>query len=159
MTLFDLIPIEKRPGEMRGRVVLAGPGFVGQPALIMALKQVGLEPVFAGSRDEVAELIAEGDAVLVLCHASFSDGRLREVLAATVRDGWEIPLIVCADFYEPRVYLDSMEAGAYDYITYPYDRRTEWVIGNGLREGLERVRGVEGKKGRLHKTVSGSARG
>jgi DNA-binding NtrC family response regulator len=89
----------------------------------------------SSSMNETKLLLAQEDTALVICQASFSDGDFRDLLRVAVRNGSKVPVIVCTDFYDPSLYLEAMELGAFDYLASPYYRDgVEWVVGNALRE-------------------------
>jgi DNA-binding NtrC family response regulator len=120
--------------QLKGlRVVLAGVDFSGREALMSLLKQNGLEPVPACSLQEAEHLLAQRGTAIAICHAT-CEGCLSDFLRANRSS---VPVIVCADFYEPRLYLDAMEQGAFDYLIQPYYREgVEWVIANALQRVL-----------------------
>jgi DNA-binding NtrC family response regulator len=135
MTLTSLFEEVEQPTKKRLRVVLASSDFKSQEALIRLLQQRGLEPIPSSSLEETKFLLAQTDAALVICHATSGDGAFREVLRLAARNGSKVPVIVCTDFYEPHLYLEAMELGAFDYIAYPYYRDgVEWVVGNALNQ-------------------------
>ena len=114
-------------------VLLAGNGIQGEEDLINLLKQKGLKPVPSSSLKEAQFLLDQRDTVLAICHASSSDSTFRDLLG-TVGNGSKVPVIVCGDFYDPHLYLEAMELGAFDYFTYPYHSEgVEWVVGNALQ--------------------------
>jgi len=119
----------KRPRH----VVLAGNEILSEKYLIDLLKQKGLQPVASSSLKETQFLLAQRETVLAICHASSSDGTFRDLLGALGKSS-KVPVIVCADYYDPRLYLEAMELGAFDYFTYPYHGDgVEWVVGNALQ--------------------------
>ena len=121
--------LSKRPRH----VLLAGNDIQGEEDLINLLKQKGLKPVPSSSLKEAQFLLDQRDTVLAICHASSSDSTFRDLLG-TVGNGSKVPVIVCGDFYDPHLYLEAMELGAFDYFTYPYHSEgVEWVVGNALQ--------------------------
>ncbi len=117
------------------RVVLASTDFQALEGLISLLRQKQLEPILSASLNEAESLLARKDTALVICHASSSDGAFRDLLKVTARIGSRAPVIICTDAYDPRLYLEAMDLGAFDYFAYPYYRDgVEWVVGNALRE-------------------------
>jgi DNA-binding NtrC family response regulator len=126
-------PIQQLKGF---RVVLAGAEFSGRKALISLLEQNGLECVPARSLKEAEHLLAQRGTAIAICHAT-CEGCLSDFLRAVGGNRSSVPVIVCADFYEPRLYLDAMEQGAFDYLIQPYYREgVEWVIANALQRVL-----------------------
>jgi DNA-binding NtrC family response regulator len=114
-------------------VLLAGNDIPSEEDLINLLKQKGLEPVPSSSLKEAQFLLSRRDTVLAICHASSSDGTFRDLLGAAGK-GSRVPVIVCGDFYDPHLYLEAMELGAFDYFTYPYHSEgVEWIVGNALQ--------------------------
>jgi DNA-binding NtrC family response regulator len=115
-------------------VVVAGNGIHGEEDLINLLKRQGLKPVPSSSLQEAQFLLARRDTVLAICHASSSDGTFRDLLGAVGKRS-RVPVIVCGDFYDPQLYLEAMELGAFDYFSYPYHSDgVDWVVRNALQE-------------------------
>ncbi len=138
MTSTSLIPEVVQSASKRLRVVLAGTDFKSQEVLASLLRQSGLEPIPSFSMNDTESLLAQEDTALVICHGRSGDGDFRDLLRVAVRNGSKVPVVVCADFYDPRLYLEAMELGAFDYFTYPYYRDgVEWVVTNALKEGLK----------------------
>ena len=130
----NLIP---KPEYTRKRplyVVLVGSDIQGEHLLISLLREKGLVPVPCSSLKETQFLMARRETALAICHASPNDGTFRELLRA-LGSGSRVPVVVCADSYDPRLYLEAMDLGAFDYFTYPYHKDgVEWVVGNALRQ-------------------------
>jgi len=130
----NLIPKAEPAKKQPLHVVLVGSDIQSEELLISLLMEKGLVPVPSSSLKETQFLLARRETALAICHASSKDGTFRELLRA-LGSGSKIPVIVCADSYDPRLYLEAMELGAFDYFTYPYYKDgVEWVVGNALRQ-------------------------
>lgn len=125
------------------RVVLACSdfSFVSQEVLVSLLREKGLEPVVSSSLEDTKFLLRQEETALAICHASAGDGAFRDLLRAADRKGSKVPVIVCTDCYDPHLYLEAMDLGAFDYFAYPYYRDgVEWVVTNALREAQSNER-------------------
>jgi len=141
MTPLNLIPKPEHAETKPLYVVLAGSDIKSEELLISLLRQKGLVPIPSSSMKEALFLLAHRETALVICHASPRDGTFRELLSS-LGSGSKVPVIVCADFYDSRLYLEAMELGAFDYFTYPYYRDgVEWVVGNALRHASKHAGG------------------
>jgi DNA-binding NtrC family response regulator len=135
MIQTELIPKIEQCTREQARVVVACTNRKNLEVLIGLLRQSGLEPIPASSVNETKLLLAQEETAFVICQASFSDGDFRDLLRVAVRNGSNVPVIVCTDFYDPPLYLEAMELGAFDYLACPYYRDgVEWVVGNALKE-------------------------
>ena len=121
-------------------VVLIGDDILSEEDLISLLKQKGLKPVPSSSLKEAQFLLARRETAVAICHASSKDGTFRDLLGK-VGKGSKVPVIVCADFYDPRLYLEAMELGAFDYFTYPYHSEgVKWIVGKALQAASQKTR-------------------
>jgi len=126
-----------RPDPPRPRAVLACSDARTQDELSDLVREKGLEPFRSVSFAQTQFLLSEPDTALVVCQATFSDGDFRDLLRAAAENGSGVPVVVCADFYEPGLYLEAMELGAFDYIVDPYHREgVEWVLANAIKEAV-----------------------
>ena len=130
----NLIPEPKHKQRKLLYVVLAGSDIQSEELLISLLRQKGLVPIPSSSLQETQYLLARNETALAICHASSRDGTFRDLLKS-LGSRSKVPVIICADSYDPRLYLEAMELGAFDYFTYPYyGDGVEWVVGNALRQ-------------------------
>jgi len=143
---MELTPLNLIPKPELGKrkplfVVLAGSDIKSEDFLISLLRQKGLVPIPSSSLKETLYLLTRRETALAICHASPRDRTYRELLSC-LGSGSKVPVVVCADFYDSRLYLEAMELGAFDYFTYPYYRDgVEWVVGNALRQTSKRAVG------------------
>jgi len=141
MTPLSLIPKPEHAQKKPLYVVLAGSDIKSEELLIGLLRQKGLVPIPSSSLKETLYLLKRGETALAICHASPRDGTFRELLGS-LGSGSKIPVIICSDFYDSRLYLEAMELGAFDYFTYPFYRDgVEWVVGNALRQASKHAGG------------------
>ena len=141
MASTAMIPDARSPARKLSRVVLACTDLRSQEVLISVLRQRGLEPILSSSVSETKLLLAKSNPALVISQARFDDGDFRDLLEFAARQASKVPIIICADFYDPSLYLDAMELGAFDYFAYPYHREgVEWVVSNALNEALNHNR-------------------
>jgi DNA-binding NtrC family response regulator len=119
------------------RVALASSEFRSEEVLINLLRQRDLEPVVASSLEESKALLRREEVALLICHASSSEGDFRELLKVAGESESSVPVVICTDFYDPRLYLEAMELGAFDYFSYPYYRDgVDWVVGKAVDQAL-----------------------
>ena len=142
-----LIPEIEQPTRKQFRVIVACADCKNRQVLVSLLRQRGVDPIPASSLEETKLLLARGESALVICQASFSDGNFRDLLRVAFQNGSKVPVIVCMDFYDPPVYLEAMELGAFDCLACPCHRDwVEWVVGNALKEAsvADRALNVDG---------------
>jgi DNA-binding NtrC family response regulator len=153
MTSGSSIPDTNRPASKHLRVVLAGTEFKNQEVLIGLLREKGLDPILSSSLNETESRLAHEDTALVICHAHSRDGDFRHVLSMAAPA--KVPVVLCADFYDPHLYLEAMELGAFDYFVHPYYRDgVDWVVGNALTEAQNKGRVAYGATGGTYEAAS-----
>jgi DNA-binding NtrC family response regulator len=129
------IPEIERSEGRHARVVVACTDCTNREVLVGLLRQSGFEPIPSSSLQETKQWLAQEETALVMCQERFCDGDFRDLLRVAVRDRSKVPVIVCSNFYDPPLYLEAMELGAFDYLASPYNRDgVEWVVGNALKE-------------------------
>ena len=136
---LGLIPQSSHSSKRPRHAVLVGNEILSEEELIALLKQKGLKPVPSSSLKEAQFLLDRRETVLAICHASSTDGTFRDLLG-TVGKGSRVPVIVCGDIYDPRLYLEAMELGAFDYFTYPYHSEgVEWIVRKALQAASDKT--------------------
>ncbi len=82
---------------------------------------------FTGVRDAFAEIAGRNvNVAACLCGFALADGSYRDVVKMLKRQTSEVPVIIVstpAGSNEYDEYLSAMNAGAFDFLCYPYDRR------------------------------------
>ena len=121
-----------------GRALVAISDREGREALMETLAECGIEPISCSTVGEVSAILAlEATDVLFFDTAFVESGF--DGLPRAVSSGELIPpVIVCSRFYDPAIYLEVIQRGAFDYIVYPYctdDMR--WILGTVLRRSSE----------------------
>ena len=107
-------------------------------ALTQVLEVWGLEPISCSTIDEVRAILTSEVDDVVFCDTAFAHDSFEELPRAISSGELIAPVIVCSRLYDPAVYLDVMNRGAFDFIVYPY--RTDdvkWVVGTALRRSPE----------------------
>jgi DNA-binding NtrC family response regulator len=118
-------------------VILACNDFASQEILRSVLTHNRFEALHASYLGEAKLLLSQTAPAMVICQANFSDGDFRDLLkyAAEIRS--RTPIIVCADHYDPRQYIDAIQLGAFDYFAYPCQPEAiEWAVTGALKEAL-----------------------
>jgi DNA-binding NtrC family response regulator len=121
-----------------GRALVAIANLENREALIQVLEVCGLEPICCSTIGEVKMLLASEAADVLFCDTAFADSIFDDPPRAVSSRKPGTPMIVCSRLYDPAVYLDVMNRGAFDFIVYPY--RTDdvkWVVGTALRRNSE----------------------
>ena len=115
----------------RGLVVLSDPD--SREAILQILVTFGIEPVPCSTIRKARASMSWEPADVVFCETRFADGSFEDLLFALGSDEPSPPVIVCSRQYDPALYLDLMDRGAFDFIAYPY--RTEdvrWILGTAF---------------------------
>jgi DNA-binding NtrC family response regulator len=123
-----------------GRALVAIADRENQEALIQVLAVCGVESICCSTIGGVKELLASEATDVLFCDTAFADSIFEDLPRATGCGESRTPVVVCSRFYDPAVYLDVMNRGAFDFIVYPY--RTDdvkWVVGTALRKSPERA--------------------
>jgi DNA-binding NtrC family response regulator len=116
-----------------------------QQILGEALEDCGVSVEFAAGFGGVRDVFAQTpgrNVAACLCGFALADGSYREVVKFSKRQTPEVPVIIVstpAGSNEYDEYLSSMNAGAFDFLCYPYDRREVQRI---LRLAVSASRGV-----------------
>ena len=119
-------------------------------ALIQVLDACGLKQVFCSTVGEIGALLASEATDVLFCDTAFVDRILNDLPRAASSGESRTRVIVCSRFYDPAVYLDVMNRGAFDFIAYPY--RTDdvkWVVGTAFRRSSESPPRLKAEPGRV----------
>jgi DNA-binding NtrC family response regulator len=106
--------------------------------LVRLLGEHSLEPIPFTTLNELRGLLKEQqDVALVLCEMQLADGDFRDALDAVAHSGRRIPVVVTSPKSETQDYLAAMQAGAFDFLSYPIcGRDLEWVLDNALHRSV-----------------------
>jgi DNA-binding NtrC family response regulator len=121
-----------------GRALVAISDRENRESLVRVLAACGLEPIFCSTAAEVRAVLESKAPDVLFCDTAFADGSFDDLPRALGSGRLRIPVIVCSPLYDPAVYLDVMNRGAFDFISYPY--RTDdvkWILGTALRRRPE----------------------
>ena len=117
-----------------GRALVAMSDCQNRESLVQALAACGLEPIFCSTPAEVRALLESEAPDVLFCDTAFADGSYEDLPHARGSGKLRIPVIVCSPLYDPAVYLDVMNRGAFDFITFPYrTHEVTWILGTALR--------------------------
>ncbi len=118
-------------------------------AIFQILVTCRIKPVLCSTLSEARASLSSEPAEVVFCETSFADGRFEDLLLAVGSDELGPPVIVCARFYDPALYLDLMDRGAFDFVVCPCRfEEMRWVLDTALRRSLASVANVEVAAGR-----------
>jgi len=87
------------------------------PPLIIAC---GFEPVRLSAIGDLRTGGLDSAAVLLLCEESLPDGDFRDALRILNHSARKIPVIVFSQLADWDGYLRAMQAGAFDFLRYPF---------------------------------------
>lgn len=108
--------------------------------LVRLLCEHSLEPIPFVTLNELRGLLKQQDVVLVLCEMQLADGDFRDVLDAVACSGRRTPVVVISPKSETQDYLAVMQAGAFDFLSYPICARDlEWILDNALHRSVAAV--------------------
>ena len=112
-------------------VVLSDPD--SRKAVLQILVTCGIAPVFCSTISEGRKSLSSEPADVVFCETSFADGGFEGLLRALGSAEPCPPEIVCSRLYDPTLYLDLMDRGAFDFIVYPYHtEEVRWILRSAL---------------------------
>ena len=71
---------------------------------------------------------------VLFCDPTFAGGSFDDVPRAVDSGRLSTPVIVCSPLYDPAVYLNVMNRGAFSFIAYPYQtENVKWILGTAFR--------------------------
>ena len=88
-------------------------------ALVEQVSSFGLRPICCGTSKSAAELLGQHLFSIVFCDDLLPDGTFRTVMDRATRCGEPIPLIVTSRRGDWHLFLEALNAGAFDYIALP----------------------------------------
>lgn len=127
------IPKSKPPAINRRQAIVAcnNPGL--RQLLITVLREFGIQPVLSETLDDLRVLLAQEETVMVFSPPKFRQGSFREVLGTADGSGSKVPVVVCSEFFDRNLYVETMQLGAFDYLASPCRREdVDWVVNNAV---------------------------
>ena len=117
-----------------GRALVAISDCQNRESLVQALAACGLELIFCSTPAEARAILESEELDVLFCDAAFADGSFEDLPHARGSGKLRIPVIVCSPLYDPAVYLDVMNRGAFDFIVYPYrSEDVKWILATAFR--------------------------
>lgn len=102
-----------------------------------------LDGLLTGARFELKSCLTVNSAIrtlsscsvdMVFCQERLPDGSYRDILQSLGQSA-KTAVVVCAEFYDKKAYIEAMSLGAFDYITHPYQKNdVDWIIENATRK-------------------------
>ena len=87
-----------------------------------ALENQGIKTIRAHSREEASRLLrASGSPPLVFTDTEFPDGSWRDVIHLAREAAQPVNVIVVSRLVDVRLYIEALEAGAFDFIAPPFE--------------------------------------
>lgn len=103
-------------------------------ALVAGLRFTGLEPIFTSTFCETRDVLSREAIAVVFCQPELEDGSFRDIIESHETSRRNVPVVVCAPFYDSKLYIDAMGCGAYDFMAYPYSHKEiDWILHGTLR--------------------------
>ena len=103
-------------------------------ALMETLAECGIESIPCSSVGEVSAILALQATDVLFCDTAFVESSFDDLPRAVSSGELRPPVIVCSRFYDPAMYLEVIQRGAFDYIVYPYGTDdVRWILGSVLR--------------------------
>lgn len=120
--LTSRVPVRNTPAT----VIVATNDLKMRTALSKILGDHGIEIECVDGVRAANDLFAGGDISVCLCGFGLEDGTYKELVKLARRQSPEIPVIIvstssCSNEYSE--YLAAMNAGAFDFLCYPYQAR------------------------------------
>jgi DNA-binding NtrC family response regulator len=112
-----------------GRALVAISDRENRETLVQVLAACGLESIFCSTAGEVGAVLESEAADVLFCDTAFGEGNFDDLPRAVGSGRLRIPVIVCSPTYDPAVYLEVMNRGAFDFIVYPYrSEDVKWIL-------------------------------
>jgi DNA-binding NtrC family response regulator len=86
--------------------------------LVKILAGCGLNPVVAASTREAVSMLGVESLCVAFCQDDLPDDGFKAVLKASQQGA--VPMVICSRLADPERYLESMQLGAFDFISSPY---------------------------------------
>lgn len=122
----SLVASPHRLAKIRSTVVVATTDPKIRAALSGILSDGEVELECVGGASAAHELFARGDVAACLCGFDLENGTYKELVRSARRQIPEIPVVIVStpsSANEYNEYLAAMNAGAFDFLCYPYQTR------------------------------------
>lgn len=111
---------------------------IGASRLKNVLEKLNYDMAPCATVSKILRALSSETIPLVFCQEHLPDGSYKDVLR-NCGPASRTALVVCAEFYDKKSYVEAMSLGAFDYITFPYSQKdVEWIIGNAARKAAAR---------------------
>jgi DNA-binding NtrC family response regulator len=132
-----------------GRALVAISDRENRESLVQVLAACGLELIFCSTAAVIRAVLESEEPDVLFCDTAFFDGSFNDLPRALDSRRLSTPVIVCSLVYDPAVYLDVMNRGAFDFIAYPYwTHDVKWILGTAFRRCPEPARKPKSNSGR-----------
>ena len=121
--------------------LVCSPSADDRERLSIALTQLGIEALCAASVEEGMALADTGRLLLILLDIE-AHAKWDVALQAFQYSAPGVPVVICARLPDTMVWLDALDAGAFDVVCRPFsERELRWVLENALKSrSLESLR-------------------
>lgn len=121
---------------MNGKALL----IIHDPAIVQSLSKALMRPDlaldFSNTVGGGLATLSRNKTAIVFCEARLPDGSFREVVRFLGTLGQNIPIVVCANFYDRAADAEANILGAHAYLTYPFVRRRVQQLADRAIRGL-----------------------
>jgi DNA-binding NtrC family response regulator len=109
-----------------------------------ALAETDMELELCSTLRDLRACLGKQKIDVIFCQARLPDGNFRSLLRLVDSLETNTAVVVCADFYDKRTYLDAMTMGAFDYIAFPFHKsEVKWIVENASRRSPQRRHPLE----------------
>jgi two-component system response regulator (stage 0 sporulation protein F) len=103
--------------------------------IIQTVRKFDLREIQCHGLHEALRLLARQDFGVIFCNDTLPDGDFQALLRESRKSTASAPVIALSRLGDWDSYLDALDAGAFDYITYPLDtNEAERILWAALRE-------------------------
>lgn len=106
--------------DQKGKVLLVHREDAVLEELRRVLELLGLEAVRVSGCTELEASLRGGPFLTIFTEASMPDGEYKDVCRIASESAPPLPVIVVAPYVDVRLYLDTMENGASDFVVPPF---------------------------------------
>jgi two-component system nitrogen regulation response regulator GlnG len=101
------------------------------------VRGMGLCPVTCSSLRDARDLTSREKFKFVLCDDELPDGKIAATVRALTYSTGGAPIVVLSHLADWGAYAKALNAGAFDYIVYPFDRiETERILRRALEQKI-----------------------
>jgi len=111
-----------------------------------ALRDISVSALSVGTCEEAMRLLAQTEPHMIFTTTSVADGSWMDVIVLAEKSGVPSNVIVVAETSDVKLYLSTIEGGAFDFMVPPFERdplghvvRAAWLDVQRRRDALARL--------------------